>query len=72
MAAAGAFLPTRAFIAFSSLAVTVALAVLTILALAVGSMRDLHAETASRLSRNDLETIHNHDFPRSFFDDQRP
>ena len=40
---------TRASNAFSSLAVTVALAVLTILALAIGSMRDSKAETNSGL-----------------------
>jgi hypothetical protein len=49
MAAARAFLPTRASSAFSSLAVTVVLAVLTILALAIGSMRDSKAETTSSL-----------------------
>lgn len=49
MAAARVFLPTRASSAFSSLAVTVALAVLTILALAIGSMQDSKAETASSL-----------------------
>lgn len=41
MAAVRVFLPTRASSAFSSLAVTVALAVLTILSLAFGSVRDL-------------------------------
>lgn len=40
---------TRASNAFSSLAVTVALAVLTILALAIGSMRDSKAETNAGL-----------------------
>jgi len=49
MAAVRAFLPTRASSAFSSLAVTVVLAALTILALAIGSMRDSKAETASSL-----------------------
>jgi hypothetical protein len=39
----------RASKAFSSLAVTVALAVLTILALAIGSMQDSKAETTSSL-----------------------
>lgn len=49
MAADRTFLLARASNAFSSLAVTVALAVLTILALAIGSMRDSKAETTSSL-----------------------
>ena len=40
---------SRASNAFASLAMTVALAVLTILALAIGSMRDSKAETTSNL-----------------------
>lgn len=49
MSAARLVFLTRASNAFSSLAVTVALAVLTILALAIGSMRDSKAETNSGL-----------------------
>lgn len=49
MAASRFVFLTRASNAFSSLAVTVALAVLTILALAIGSIRDSKAETTSGL-----------------------
>lgn len=49
MAASRLFLLTRASSAFSSFALSVVLAVLTILALAIGSMQDSKAETASSL-----------------------
>lgn len=49
MAASRPLFLMRASNAFSSLAVTVALAVLTILAIAIGSMRDSKAETTSTL-----------------------
>lgn len=49
MANARPALLARASSAFSSLAVTVALAVLTILALAIGSMQDSKAETTSNV-----------------------
>ncbi|MEI6240431.1 MAG: hypothetical protein WCR51_08570 [Planctomycetia bacterium] len=49
MAAVRPIFLSRASNAFSSLAVTVALALLTILVLAIGSMRDSKAETTSAL-----------------------